>query len=86
MRPRDLPRQCKAQPGPLNAAAQGVVSAIKLFENLFFAAAGNAQPAVEDFEFGMGQGSALPLEFESDLLVAVGLFFGVGEEVDQDLG
>src|SRR5687767_16028865 len=47
---RNLAGERQSQPGALNAAAQGIVRAIKLFENLLLAAARDAGAAVEHTE------------------------------------
>jgi hypothetical protein len=82
----DLTGERKAETGALNTAAERIVAAIKLFEDFFFAAPGHAEAAVENFDLEVGQGSRLLIEADGYFFAAVRIFFGILEEIDDDLG
>src|ERR1051325_1857771 len=82
----NLAGERQAEAGALDSAAQGVVSAIELLEDLFAASGRHAQAAVEAFHLEVGQGSGRLLQPERDFASAVRIFLRIGEQIDDDLG
>ena len=78
----DLAREGEAEAGALNAAAERIVRAEKLFEDFFFAPSRHPAAAVENFD-----ARHHPVRRESNihLLFFRTVFFGVGKEIDEDL-
>jgi hypothetical protein len=74
---RDLTGESEAKARALDAAAERVVGAIKLFEDFFLAAIWHAKTTIENFDFDVGQGISLLLETNADLFAAIGVFFRV---------
>src|SRR3954469_13853663 len=68
VRAGDLPRQSQAEAGTLNAAAQRIVGAIKLLENLFLRTTRHAEAAITHRQFRKGLSIFLPREDDRDFL------------------
>ena len=85
VRAGDLPRNRQAQPGTLDAAAQGIVRAIKFLKHFFLAAARHARTAIQHLDFGVRQRRLLLRHLQRDFLPAVGIFFRVRKKIDDDL-
>src|ERR1051325_7367873 len=69
MRAGNLAGQRQAEAGTLDAAAQGIVCAIKLFENLFAAATRHADAAIQHAHLGAGQGTFAATGLQRDLFL-----------------
>ena len=83
MRPGNLAGQRQAQSRALNAAAQRIMRAEKLLENLFLAGCRHAEATVEHAQLGA---VAIRRQFNFDLLALAGILLAVGEQVDEHLG
>src|ERR1051325_2823654 len=82
----NLAGERQAEAGALDSAAQGVVSAIELLEDLFAASGRLAQAAVEDFHPEVGQGRGRLLQPGREFASAVRIFLRIGEQIDDDRG
>src|SRR5436190_16751508 len=83
---RYLAGERQTESGALNAAAQGVMRAIELFEDFIFTTLRNAQSPVQDADFCSGIRRRLPLKPNFNLLFAAGILFGIRQQIDDDLG
>src|SRR5437867_5071463 len=69
--PRDLARERQAEARALDAAAQGIVGAVELLEDLLGATIRHAQPAIKHLYFHIRQRIALLLDLQSDFFAAI---------------
>src|SRR5579884_64500 len=85
VRAGNLPRQRESKTRALDAAAQGIVRAIELLENLFFRTARDARAAIKDPQIHMRQRLARDFNLHADFFGVTGIFFGIGKQIDNHL-
>src|SRR2546428_84598 len=77
MRACDLAGQGKSKAGPLDAAAQSVMGAVKLLENFTAAAIRHPQTTIQNFYLRVRQRNGLRFDADRNLLVGIGIFLRV---------
>ena len=72
-------------PEPWMPLLKRIVRAIKFLKNFFLAAARHAGTAIQHLDFRVRQRRLLLRQLQCDFLAAVGIFFRVGQQIDDDL-
>src|SRR5690348_18445809 len=70
----DLAGEGQAEAGALDTATQGIMRAIKFFEDFLFTAARHTYAAIEDFHFSAGQGTIAAPDFDFYPFVVARIF------------